>query len=154
MKNQKTEYPVMVLRENLRQQANEKTARISRSVARLTSCELLPCPEYDEEVHFQFSLAEELMYLQNCRSALENAASVASMVLTTESLVVDKPDPAADAAMAAAAATDAARPNHRTIVLRLAALSSPSATPSQTCAGTSSCAFSRMDLIKRSDSSI
>ena len=38
-----------------------------------------------------------------CRSALENASSVASMVLTTESLVVDKPDPAADAAAAAAA---------------------------------------------------
>ena len=38
------------------------------------------------------------------RSALENAASIAACVLTTESLVVDKPDPAADAAMAAAAA--------------------------------------------------
>ena len=38
------------------------------------------------------------------RSALENAASIASCVLTTESLVVDKPDPAADAAAAAAAA--------------------------------------------------
>ena len=38
------------------------------------------------------------------RSSLENAASIASCVLTTESLVVDKPDPAADAAMAAAAA--------------------------------------------------
>ena len=37
------------------------------------------------------------------RSALQNAASVASMVLTTESLVADKKDPAADAAMAAAA---------------------------------------------------
>ena len=37
------------------------------------------------------------------RSSLENAASIASCVLTTESLVVDKPDPAADAAMAAAA---------------------------------------------------
>ncbi len=37
------------------------------------------------------------------RSALENAASIASCVLTTESLVVDKPDPQADAAMAAAA---------------------------------------------------
>ena len=32
------------------------------------------------------------------RSALENAASIASCVLTTESLVTDKPDPAADAA--------------------------------------------------------
>ena len=36
------------------------------------------------------------------RSSLENAASIASCVLTTESLVADKPDPAADAAMAAA----------------------------------------------------
>ena len=36
------------------------------------------------------------------RSSLENAASIAACVLTTESLVVDKPDPAADAAMAAA----------------------------------------------------
>ena len=37
------------------------------------------------------------------RSSLENAASIAGCVLTTESLVVDKPDPAADAAAAAAA---------------------------------------------------
>jgi len=37
------------------------------------------------------------------RSALTNAASVAGMVLTTESLVADKPDPAADAAANAAA---------------------------------------------------
>ena len=39
------------------------------------------------------------------RSALQNAASVAAMVLTTESLVTDKPDPAADAANAAAMAS-------------------------------------------------
>ena len=38
------------------------------------------------------------------RSSLENAASISACVLTTESLVVDKPDPAADAAAAAAAA--------------------------------------------------
>ena len=38
------------------------------------------------------------------RSSLEHAASIASCVLTTESLVADKPDPAADAAAAAAAA--------------------------------------------------
>ena len=38
------------------------------------------------------------------RSALENAASLGACVLTTESLVVDKPDPAADAAANAAAA--------------------------------------------------
>ena len=34
------------------------------------------------------------------RSALENAASVSGMVLTTESLVADKPQPAAPAAPA------------------------------------------------------
>ncbi len=33
-----------------------------------------------------------------CRSALENAASIASIVLTTESLVADKPEPPAPAA--------------------------------------------------------
>ena len=38
------------------------------------------------------------------RSSLINAASVAACVLTTESLVADKPDPAAEAAAAAAAA--------------------------------------------------
>ena len=38
------------------------------------------------------------------RSALQNAASVAAMVLTTESLVADIPDPQADAAAAAAVA--------------------------------------------------
>ena len=37
------------------------------------------------------------------RSSLENAASIAACVLTTESLVATKPDPAADAAAAAAA---------------------------------------------------
>jgi chaperonin GroEL len=40
---------------------------------------------------------------QVVRSALSNAASVAAMVLTTESLVADKPDPQADAAANAAA---------------------------------------------------
>ena len=42
------------------------------------------------------------------RSALENAASVASCVLTTESLVADKPNPQQDAAIAAAQASAAA----------------------------------------------
>ena len=42
------------------------------------------------------------------RSALENAASIATCVLTTESLVADKPDPQQDAAIAAAQASAAA----------------------------------------------
>ena len=37
------------------------------------------------------------------RSALQNAASIASLLLTTEALVADKPDDGADAAAAAAA---------------------------------------------------
>ena len=41
------------------------------------------------------------------RSALENAASVAGMVLTTESLVADKKEDAAAANAAAAAAAQA-----------------------------------------------
>ena len=38
------------------------------------------------------------------RSALQNAASVASTILTTEAVVAAKPDPKAEAAAAAAAA--------------------------------------------------
>jgi chaperonin GroEL len=38
------------------------------------------------------------------RSALQNAASIASVILTTESLVADKKDPAAEAAANAAMA--------------------------------------------------
>ena len=36
-----------------------------------------------------------------CRSAMENAASVSAMLLTTEALVADKPEPPAPAAPAA-----------------------------------------------------
>jgi chaperonin GroEL len=39
------------------------------------------------------------------RSALQNAASIASVILTTESVVADKKDPAADAAANAAMGT-------------------------------------------------
>ena len=42
------------------------------------------------------------------RTALENAASIAACVLTTESLVADKPNPQQDAAIAAAQASAAA----------------------------------------------
>ncbi|MBP3369193.1 MAG: chaperonin GroEL, partial [Clostridia bacterium] len=38
------------------------------------------------------------------RSALQNAASIASVILTTESVVADKKDPAAEAAANAAMA--------------------------------------------------
>jgi chaperonin GroEL len=41
-----------------------------------------------------------------CRSALENASSVASMVLTTESLVTDIPEPPAPVAAPSPPCTD------------------------------------------------
>jgi hypothetical protein len=72
MKTKKNEYfPITSLRETLRQRANALTAQLSRSVNRLTSCDLLPCMEYGEEVAFQQSLAQELFYIQSCRNALE-----------------------------------------------------------------------------------
>ena len=66
----------------------------------------------DEGVGFNFASNEYVDMLSAgivdpakvTRSALQNAASVASMVLTTESLVTDIKDPAADAAQAAAMA--------------------------------------------------
>lgn len=70
-------YPVPALREELRQQANHVTARLSRSIARLTSCENQPCLEYGEEVQFQQELAQRLFYLQHCRNALERSLTMA-----------------------------------------------------------------------------
>ena len=55
MKNNKNQYfPIASLREILRQRSNAPAARLSRSVGRLTSCDLLPCMEYGEtELHGQ-----------------------------------------------------------------------------------------------------
>ena len=62
---------IPALREELRLQASDTATRLSRSVARLTSCELLPCLEYGEEVAYQQALAQKLFYLQHCRDAVE-----------------------------------------------------------------------------------
>ena len=69
--NTKTEYPIPELRDLLRREAGELTAKLSRSVGRLTSCDHLPCLEYGEEVQHQLMLAQRLFYLQHCRTALE-----------------------------------------------------------------------------------
>ena len=79
--NNNHEYPVMTLRETLRLQANEKAHRLSRSVARLTSCDRLPCPEYGEEVDFEQALADQLFYLQQCRATLERCIHSGNAVL-------------------------------------------------------------------------
>ena len=60
--------------------------------------------DFAKEEYVDMSKAGILDPTKVTRSALQNAASVAAMVLTTESLVADIPDPAADAAQAAAMA--------------------------------------------------
>ncbi len=65
------EYPVKIIREDLRQRAARQAAILSRSVGRLTSYDALPCTEYRQEVASQYAVAEKLLYLQQCRSALE-----------------------------------------------------------------------------------
>lgn len=74
-------FPIPQLRELLRQQAMERSALLSRSVGRLTSCEALPCLEYGEEVLRQQELAEQLLYLQQCRDALERCIGGSSVTL-------------------------------------------------------------------------
>ena len=59
---------------------------------------------FAKEEYVQMAEAGILDPTKVTRSALENASSVAAMVLTTESLITDIPDPAADAAAAAAMA--------------------------------------------------
>ena len=60
--------------------------------------------DFAKEAYVDMAQAGILDPTKVTRSALENAASVAGMVLTTESLVADIPDPQADAAQAAAMA--------------------------------------------------
>ena len=60
--------------------------------------------DFAKDVYTDMATAGILDPTKVVRSALQNAASVAGMVLTTESLVTDKPDPQADAANAAAMA--------------------------------------------------
>ena len=71
MKKNTASYPVPALREELRLRGCAIAGRLSRSVARLTSCENAPCLEYGEEIEYQKQLIERLMYLQHCRDALE-----------------------------------------------------------------------------------
>ena len=60
--------------------------------------------DFAKETYVNMAEAGILDPTKVTRSALQNASSVAAMVLTTESLISDIPDPAADAAAAAAMA--------------------------------------------------
>lgn len=68
---QPQQFPTPYLREELRKQAMTLEAQLSRSVARLTTCDDRPCMEYGEEVQTQYGLAEMLFYYQRCRHVLE-----------------------------------------------------------------------------------
>ncbi|HOD02465.1 MAG: 60 kDa chaperonin [Firmicutes bacterium ADurb.Bin300] len=59
--------------------------------------------DFAKEVYTDMAKAGILDPTKVARSALQNAASIAAMVITTESLVADKPNPQADAAANAAA---------------------------------------------------
>ena len=65
------EYPIQVIRENLRQRSSQQAALLSRSVGRLTSCDALPCLEYREEIANEYAVIDRLLYVQQCRNSLE-----------------------------------------------------------------------------------
>ena len=65
------ECPIPELREALRKQAMTLDSQLSRSVARRTTCDDIPCVEYNDEVRTQYRLAEMLLYTQRCRYVLE-----------------------------------------------------------------------------------
>ena len=68
-----TNASILTLRQELQQRSTETALRLSRSVGRAASVDLLPCTEYAQEVAAQHLLAEELLFLQHCRAALERA---------------------------------------------------------------------------------
>lgn len=67
------EYPIEDLREILRDKAVDVSARLSRSVARKTSADSLPCLEYGDEVAEQMKLSRLLGRVQLSRQCLEKA---------------------------------------------------------------------------------
>ena len=72
------EYPIQVLREKLRRQSNAQAARLSRSVGRLTSYDVQPCPEYRRELAAEYAVIDRLLYAQHCRSSLERCIASGS----------------------------------------------------------------------------
>lgn len=66
---------ILTVREELRRESADTARLLSRSVERVASVDHLPCREYGAEVAHQQVLAEELLFLQHCRSALERAVA-------------------------------------------------------------------------------
>ena len=72
------EYPIQVLRETLRQRSTTQAVLLSRSVGRLTSCDVQPCLEYHQEVAAEYVVIDRLLYAQQCRSSLERCIASGS----------------------------------------------------------------------------
>ena len=72
-KNNVQEYPIHALREDLRQRSTRQAGLLSRSVGRLTSCDALPCLEYQQEVAAEYAVVDRLLYIQQCRCSLERS---------------------------------------------------------------------------------
>ena len=71
--NMVSQESIVAMREQLRREAAEVAVRLSRSVMRASSVDLMACTEYQEEVRWEYALVDELLYIQNCRSTLERA---------------------------------------------------------------------------------
>ena len=65
------EYPIQIIRENLRQNSARQAAMLARSVGRLTSCDVQPCLEYHQEIANEYTVIDRLLYIQQCRNSLE-----------------------------------------------------------------------------------
>ena len=70
-KKNANEYPIKIIRENLRQSSARQAALLARSVGRLTSCDVQPCLEYRQEIASEHALIDRLLYIQECRNSLE-----------------------------------------------------------------------------------
>ena len=65
------EYPIQIIREDLRRRSTQEAALLARSVGRLTSCDVQPCLEYRGEIANEHAVIDRLLYLQECRNTLE-----------------------------------------------------------------------------------
>ena len=65
------EYPIQIIREDLRQRSAQQVALLSRSVGRLTSCDVQPCLEYRDEIANEHAVIDRLLYVKECRKSLE-----------------------------------------------------------------------------------
>lgn len=75
------EYPIHIIRENLRQSSVRQAALLSRSVGRLTSYDAQPCLEYPSEIAAERAVIDQLLYVQQCRGALEQCIATGGVRL-------------------------------------------------------------------------